>query len=248
MKPLPFALVAAFGLSTAAQAGSLDVCDFDSDFDLRIERDGLVFHRGSGTPLRVEMRDGLLRVDGELIVLTPADRARVREIESGVRDLVPEVKAIALDAVGIASEALTHVAATLAGADADRAIARMDELGAELRAKIERSDDSGDWNEEQFEDAIRELTGEAVPLLVGSVTTLAIKAALTGDTSAAEDLEARVDAMEQELEARVERRAKVLEARAEALCPRVVALERIESELELRLADNRALDLLRADR
>ena len=248
MKLLSYALAAALALSTTAQAGSLSACDFDSDFDLRIERDGLVFHREQGVPMKVEMRDGLLRIDGSIVTLSTADRERVRRIESGVRELVPEVKAIALDAVGIASEALTHVAATLAGADADDAIARMDRLGADLRAKIERSDDSRDWNEEQFEDAIKDLTGEAVPLLVGSVTTLAIKAALTGDTSAAEDLEARVEAMERELEVRVERRSKALESRAEALCPRVVALERIESELELRLADNSALDLLRLER
>jgi hypothetical protein len=248
MKLLPFALVAALGLSTTAHAGRLDACDFDSDFDLRIERDGLVFHRAQGAPQQVEMRDGLLRIDGELVTLSTADRARVQRIEAGVRELVPEVKAIALDAVGIASEALTHVAATLAGADADAAIARMDALGAELRAKIERSDDSGDWDEQQFEQAIRELTGEAVPLLVGSVTRLAIEAALSGDTSVAEDLEARVATMERELEARVERRSKSLETRAEALCPRVAALARIESELELRLADRRPLDLLRPER
>ena len=247
MKRLTLALVAALAFGAQAHAGGLHTCDFDSDFDLRIERDGLVFHRDQGAPMKVEMRDGLLRVDGAIVTLTPADRARVRRIESEVRALVPEVKAIALDAVGIASEALTHVAATLAGADADKAVARMDEIGAELRAKIERSDDSGDWSDAQFEQAIKELTAEAVPMLVGSVTSLAIQAALSGDASAAQALESRVEGMEKELEARVERRSKALESRAELLCPRVAALDRIESELELRLADNRALDLLQFD-
>lgn len=252
MNPLPLALVLAaglgLGLGASAQAATLRSCDFDSDFDLRIERAGLVFHRTAGTPRKVEMRAGVLRIDGKGMALSEADRERVRGIEAGVRELVPEVKAIAIDAIGIASDALTQVAVSLAGDDADRAISRMKRVGSELRTKIERSNDSGDWDDGQFEAAIAELTGEAVPLLVGSVTKIAVKAALSGDTAEADRLEARVEAMERELEASVERRSKAIEARAESLCPRIAALDRLESELELRLADQRPLDLMRARR
>jgi hypothetical protein len=54
--------------------------------------------------------------------------------------------------------------------------------------------------------------------------------------------------MEKAIEAGVEKRAAVLEARAEALCPKLLALDRIESQLALRLADDTTLDLLQIDR
>jgi hypothetical protein len=248
MKAPRLALVAAFAVSGSVHADGLHTCEFESDYDLRIEPRGIVFHRDGGAPARVEMRDGRLLVDGETIALAADDRERVRAIEARIRELVPEVKALALDGVGIATEAVTQVALAFAGGDAEKVIARMDELGAELRARIERSDDSGDWNDAEFERAIGRLTGEIVPLLVGDITSLAVKAALSGDERGARALEQRVKAMERELETRVEQRSRSLEARADALCPRIEELARLESALEVRLARNQALELLRAQR
>lgn len=242
------ALLAAFALCGSARADGLRTCDFASDYDLRIEPRGIVFHRDAGAPARVEMRAGRLLVDGEVIVLAAADRERVASIEARIRELVPEVKAIALDGVGIALEAVSQVALAFADGDAERIVGRMDELGAELRTRIERSDDSGDWNEAEFEREIGRLTGELVPLLVGDITGIAVKAALSGDDRGARALEQRVKAMERELERRVEQRSRSLEARADALCPRIAELDRLESALEVRLAGNRALELLRAER
>jgi hypothetical protein len=248
MKAHHLASLAAFVLCGSAHADGLHTCDFESDYDLRIEPRGVVFHRSSGTPGRVEMQAGRLLVDGREIALSAADRERVHGIEARIRELVPEVKALALDGVGIATEAVTQVALAFADGDADKVVGRMDELGAELRARIERSDDSGDWNDAEFERAIGRLTGEIVPLLVGDITSLAVKAALSGDDSGARALEQRVEAMERELEQRVEQRSRSLEARADALCPRIEELDRLESALEVRLAGNQALELLRAER
>jgi hypothetical protein len=247
MRMLPLAFAATLFCAGTATANGLDACDFESDFDLRLEPNGLSFHRKAGTPADVQMRNGELIVDGRSVALSAADRARVKQIEDNVRALVPEVKAIALDAVGIATEAVVQVASTLGGDNSEEAVERMHELGAELRDKIERSDDSGDWNEAEFERTVAALTVELVPMMVGNVTSIAIQAALTGDEGAAEALERRVEKMEKELEARVERRADDLDERAEALCPRLVELDALESALEVRLADNRPLDLLQID-
>lgn len=246
MKLLPLALAATLFCAGNAHAG-LEACDFDSDYDLRIEPSGLAFHRDAGTPATVEMRGGRLVVDGRDIALSAADRDRVRRYEQTVRDLVPEVKAIALDAIGIATEAVIQVAATFAGDDSADSIARLREVGAQMRAKIEASDDTGEWDEAEFERTIASLTAELVPMVVGDVTAIALKVALSGDEAAAKELEQRAERMERELEARVEKRAKTLEARAEALCPRVAELDALEAAMELRLADSRPLDLLQPD-
>lgn len=247
MKLLPFALSAAL-LAAGPAAASFDACEFESDFNLRIAADGLRFERDAGAPALVEMRAGVLRVDGREVALSAADRSRVRDFERRIRVLVPEVKAIAIDAVAIATEAVTQVAASIAGKNNSAAVSRIEQLGAELVTKIERADDTREWNEGEFERNVAAFTAEVMPSLIGDAASIAVQAALSGDASAAQDLEARVQNMEKEIEARVEKRARSLEARADALCPRLAELDALEAELELRLADNARLDLLQAER
>jgi len=247
MKLLPFALSAALFVAGPA-AAHFDACEFESDFNLRIAPDGLRFERDAGTPAKVEMRAGVLRVDGREVALSDADRARVRDFERRIRALVPEVKAIAIDAVAIATEAVTQVAVSLAGNKNSASVTRIEQLGTELVAKIERADDTREWNEGEFERTIAALTAEVVPSLIGEATSLAVQAALSGEESAVQDIETRVQNMEKEIEARVEKRARSLEARADALCPRLAELDALEAELELRLADNARLDLLQMER
>lgn len=246
MKLLPFALAAALCAAGPA-AAHFDACQFESDFNLRIAPEGLRFEREAGTPARVEMRAGVLRVDGREVALSAADRARVRDFERRIRALVPEVKAIAIDAVAIATEAVTQVAVSIAGRKGGATVARLEQLGAELVAKIERADDTREWNEGEFERTVAALTAEVVPALVGEAASLAVQAALSGDERAAQQLEARVQNMEKEIEARVEQRARSLEARADALCPRLAELDALEAELELRLAGDARLDLLQRE-
>lgn len=247
MKLLPFALAAAL-LVAGPAAAHFDACEFESDFNLRIAPDALRFERDGGTPKRVEMHAGGLRVDGRELALSPADRARLRDFERRIRALVPEVKAIAIDAVAIATEAVTQVAVSLAGRGNSASVARIEQLGAELVAKIERADDTREWNGGEFERTIAALTAEVVPALIGDAASIAVQAALSGDARAAQDLEARVQNIEKEIEARIEQRARSLEARAEALCPRLAELDALEAQLELRLAGDGRLDLLQLER
>ena len=240
-------LAAALLVSAGAQARGTDVCDFESEFDLRIQPQSLLFHRESGTPLTIEMRRGRLLVDGRDVVLSPEDARRVLRYESEVRALVPEVKAIAMDAIGIATEAVTQVATTFAGDNAKRAIERVGELTDELAGKVATSTDTAEWDNDEFEEAIETLVGELVPMMMGDIAATAITAAFSGDTDAVEKLEQRAERMEKAIEEKVERRADELEARAEALCPRVKALDALESSLTVRLADNRPIDLLEVD-
>ena len=248
MKRLPLALAASLLFAGSVSAKGLDACDFESDFDLSIATDALTFKRDSGTPTVVVMRQGELSIDGRALALSSTDRARVQRIEAEVRALVPEVKAIALDAVGIASDALIQVATSLSGKTDEATAQRARELSDQLRAKIENSSDSRDWNDGEFEEAVAGLTAELVPSLVANVAAIAVQAALSGDEAGAAALEQRMQNFEKELETRIESRAKEIETRADALCPRLAELDALESALELRRADNQALDLLQFDR
>jgi hypothetical protein len=246
MKLLPLAFAATLACAGPARA-DLHACDHRSDFDLRIEPTSLAFHRDAGTPMTIELHRDRLVVDGRDVALSAADRARLRRYEASVRALVPEVKAIALDAVAIAADAVTQVATAFAGDERPQSIARVRELSAQMIERIERSDDSRQWSEREVEAMVAEFSGELVPMIVGDVASVALQAAFSGDTTAVEKLEQRADAMQRELERRIEKRAGELEVRAEALCPRIAQLAALEDELELRLAGDRPLDLLRTE-
>lgn len=245
MKLLPLA-AALLAFAGSAQARGTDVCDFESEFDLRIQPQSLLFHRDAGSPETIEMTGGRLIVDGREVGLSSDDRQRIERYEAEVRALVPEVKAIAMDAIGIASEAVIQVANTFAGENSKKALERVDDLTDQLADRIAASHDTADWDNDEFEDAIETLVTELVPMMAGDIAAVAITAALTGDEAAARRLEERAERMEKAIEEKVERRAEELEARAEALCPRVEALDELEAGLSVRLADNRPLDLLEA--
>ena len=246
-KLLPFAIAALFAAGSV-QARGLDVCDVESDYDLTIGKTALTFARDSGTPARVEMRDGRLFVDGNEQTLSPADSRRIAQYEHDIRALVPEVKGIALEAVGIATDAVLQVATAFVGDAQPRSLERLEQLGAQIGHRIETSDSTAQWRDDEFDAAIGELTAELVPMIVGDITSAAVAAALSGDESKVAEIEARAEQLERDIETRVEARADVLEARAETLCPRMLALDQLESELELRLADGSTLDLVQADR
>lgn len=245
-KLLPFAIAALFAAGSV-QAGGLDVCDIESDYDLNIGKTALTFSRDSGTPSKVEMRGGQLFVDGTEQALSAADSRRIAQYENDIRALVPEVKGIALEAVGIATQAVLQVATAFAGDSQPRSLARLEELGAKISHRIEVSDDTSEWRDDEFDAAIAELTAELVPMMVGDITSAAVAAALSGDEDRIAEIEARAEQLEKDIETRVEARADALEARAETLCPRVLALDQLESELELRLTDGSTLDLVQAD-
>lgn len=246
-KPLLLALAVSLAVAGTAHGGGLSVCEVDSDFDLRIADNGLEFHRDGGTPARIRMHEGRLDIDGRVQALSAADARRVAEFERKLRALVPEVKLIALDAVELAFGAVVQVAEALGGPDRSRVDALVERLEDVRIAAVQRIDgavDTADWNDGALEAQVEALVGELVPVIAGEAASIAIAAAMSGDEAAAAALERRMERMGKDIEAHVEQRAAQLEARAEALCPRVAELDAIDNALELRLADNRPLDLL----
>lgn len=231
----------------AALAGSgvsIDSCSIESDYDLRLGREGITLRRDDGQPAEVRLQGQRLWIDGSEVALSAADRRTVAAMQAEVDALLPEVRAIAIDAVGIAVAALTQVAGTLGGADGEELAQRMTSME---RAFVERLDDElakGSWDSAAMESEIEALVAELAPQLAGNIAALAVRAALSGDEAAARDIERRAEAMERTLEAEMKQRSAALEARAEALCPRLERLDELEEALELRLADGSRLDLV----
>jgi hypothetical protein len=253
MKATLLAFALGTALSTASAPADAHVhigdCGLHSNYSLSIKPDRLVFERNTGAPHEVEIADGTLRVDGKLVATSEADAKRLRDAEREVRSLVPEVKAIARDAVAIAFNAVGQVAAAFArnGDEARASAERIARAGRELDRKIVEMDRFDHWQDADIDRLVENTVEAIVPEIVGNVTAQALKIAFTGDEAAAAELEARANGIEKSVDRAVEKQASELERRAMSLCPRLRALDRAESELELRLADGSRLDLVRVD-
>jgi hypothetical protein len=221
-------------------------CGVHSDYSLSIKPDRLVFTKKSGTPGEVEIANGTLTVDGSLVAINDADAKRLRDAEREVRALVPEIKDIARDAVAIAFDAVGQVAAAFAR-DGDRARAsaeRIAKLGREIDRKIAETDSFDHWQDADIDRLVDTTVEAVVPEIVGNVAAEALKVAFTGDQAAAAELEARASGIEKSVDRAVAKQAAALEGRVDALCPRLRALERVEDDLDVRLADGSRLDLV----
>lgn len=222
-------------------------CSIDSSYDLSIEPQQLKFTRQNGTGV-VVFTQGQIYVDGAALKLDAADSERVAQFERDVRALVPEVKQIASDGVEIAFTALNRVIDTFASA-ANQAAFRADlaTLHSEIVHAIDSANSTREFDEQAFEAKIETMVEGMVPRLAAEFASAAVSAALSGDEAAAKAIEAKAEQMGKDIEASVQVPAKALEARFQALCPRVEALDRLESELDVRLPDGQSLDLLKVD-
>jgi DNA repair exonuclease SbcCD ATPase subunit len=133
------------------------------------------------------------------------------------------------------------------GAQLERIAQRLAQAQRDISTRIETQYASGAFNERELGKAIEETVKELVPLIAADIAAVAVAAALSGDESVVEDIERRAAQLEKTIEREVEQRAEALERRAESLCPRIAALDTLESELEVRLADGARLDLVRRD-
>jgi hypothetical protein len=247
----PFAL-AMFALpALAGTTLDSDECNLDSDWSLKPADSALAFSReGDAKPGRVELSGGVLRVDGREIALSAADRDRLRAYERTVRELIPEVQEIALDAIEIAFVAVDEVARGFAGDDPDQYARTAEKLATAritARRHIEDAFEGRGWSEAEVERLVEEAVTEMVPVLVSDVVATAVRVALSGDEAAAEALEARAERLEREIETKVEGRAKELERRAEGLCVRLVELDRLEADLDVEIAPGQRFDLVRVE-
>ncbi|OZB61677.1 MAG: hypothetical protein B7X39_00595 [Lysobacterales bacterium 14-68-21] len=245
-----FALAAGLALGGPLQAhdfhGPVGQCSVDTDYDVRIDDAGIAFSRDDGSPAKVFMHDGALRVDGKPVAVDAADAERLRTYERSVRALVPEVASIAREGLDIGFDALTTVATTFAedGEARSRLIERLNRNRARAMTRLDAGIGSGVWTRQAMEDSFEDGIQDAVSELVGTVTAGAVKAALSGDDARIAALEARADSLDQAIDREVNARADRLEARAQTLCPKLRALDRLQQQFTFRLPDGAPLRLI----
>jgi len=252
MKHALIGISLSMGMVCVAHAG-VDLhgaeCGLHSDYSLTIKPEALVFSRRDGGSAEVVVSNGTLRIDGRDITLVPADRERMLAIERGVRDALPEVRAIVHDAITIVYDAVAEVSVAFArDGDAARTSAqRLARSARDLHQQIDEADSFAHWNDADMERLFEGAVGTLVGEVVGNVVGQAMSVALSGDARAVAELEARADGLDRNIEKIVEKRSQELERRASGLCPRLQRLARLGAELQVRLDDGSRLQLVRLD-
>lgn len=246
--------ILALALSSGRFAAALEVdveeCDIDSPYSTRIEADRIALSNDETHSVVTLLPNGRVEVDGRALSLSQADTAQVAEFERVVREIVPQAKALAIDAVAIAFEAVGHVSTAFAenGHEARESAKRIARSAEELQRSIRERNTWGPHADREIERIIEGAVGSLIGEMVGNITAQAVNVALSGDERAIAELEARAESIEKNVEDAVKKRASEIEARADALCQRMQDLDRIESKIIARLPDGSAFDLIRVKR
>ena len=250
LRPLVILIAFATALSLDPAIASINIdsnhCDVHSDYSTKIEAGRISFTDAKAHRVVTLSPSGAIEVNGRALNLNTEDRQHALALEHAIRAIIPDAKALAVDAIGIAFEAVAHVSTAFASDahEARQSAERIARTANEMKRVITARDDWGPQSEQEInqliEGSVKSLIGE----MVGNIAAQAVKVALSGDEAAVDELTARAGSIEANVEKAVGKRAKELAVRADALCVRVQDLDRIESQIGARLPDGSALDLI----
>lgn len=243
------ATLALVSVGAAAKGFSVttDTCKYDYGtlYDVDVTPAGLSFHRDTGTPSRIFVHDGALKVDGRDVSVSAADAAALRRYEEGVRHLLPEVAAVAREGIDIGYSAMTTVTMTFAEAEQrDALLAKLRRKQADALRSVDQGVGAGHWSSDRMTGLMADSVSDSVGELVGSVTSSAVTAALSGDTAKVASLQARAASLDKALDSEMDKRSKDLERRSNGICPRLNDLAELQRGWRVRLADGSPLELM----
>lgn len=246
---LPTVLATALLPAHSVTAGSPELagtCGAESTYDLSIGPQWLHFQRDQSRPEEVRVGAGRLQLGRDDTPVNLEDRDRLVLFEQVLRDLVPEVKALAKRGVDLALDAVREEMRSVTGvAPGAQAEAQMRSRRDQVHARIDASTSTRDWQGEAFEREVQAMANELVPLLAAEVARRGMELAMAGDMAGAAALQRQAQALPQTMRARIERSLVPLQPEVARLCPRVHELAELNRGMSLRLDDGRSLELLR---
>jgi hypothetical protein len=236
MKKLLLATLLATPLAVNAHS---DECDVDMDYGMKISPSKIQFY-DEQSPLYSIVDDQLLYLNGQQVSLDADGQQSVSDFSKSVRELVPEVQSIAVDAVELASKGVNMAFTGLLGEDSDTVV-ELDDKFEQLKQELEykfASDQEISFNMEggddflgsEFEERVESLVEDAVQQSIGGLLMALGQQMLTsgGDMDA---FEARMEAFGEDIEVQMEKQAEGLEQRAEQLCLRVSHIAELEDKM-----------------
>ena len=222
-------------------------CHASSSYDVTINNDNLLFDRPSPAPLRVELRQGALRVDGVAVRQNAEDQDRLALFERELRALAPRIRVVAQNGVDMAVQGMDAEISNLGLSQSARSEfdQRLAQHAADMKRRIADSSSTHDLQGDLATRYENEIVADLGPLVAGDLTQQAVAAAMNGDLQAAADLRDRGTTLATQLQPRMQQRMQALRPQIAALCP---AIDRLaELQQGVRDGHGQPLDLLDID-
>lgn len=172
-------------------------------------------------------------VRGELITLDPMQQALVIEYSEAIRQSIPKLGDIAVDAVDIAYSAIS--AAIGYEHESPNIKNKFEQLKRQIANKYQNNEghftfSNGELNHSMdgdgIDEVVEELMADMMPSIIGSLLSR------IGDSMANGDLEiSDLENLGERVEYEVESRAEVIEQKAEAFCQDMIAVNQLEDKL-----------------
>jgi hypothetical protein len=222
-------------------------CHASSSYDVTLNPDELVFDRPSPAPLRVELRQGALRVDGVAVPQGAENQDRLTLFERELRALAPRVRTVAQNGVDIAVQGMLAETSSLGLSPATRTefAQRLARHASDLKQRIAATRSTRDFQGDFASRYENELVADLAPLVAGDLGQQAVDAAMSGDLQAAAELRERATTLATQLQPRMQQRMQALRPQIAALCPAIKRLAELQQGV--RDAHGRPLQLLQME-
>lgn len=247
------ALLGAIALTFSPVAFATDQCDFEIEADLTVGPERIVIDdRWLGEVVIGD--DGELEIDGEAIDLDDDQREAVEAYADQLRDVIPAVVELALDAMDLGVTAVTDVFAALVDGDPPNGVHEaLEDLRADVRERLGRDEEvwyvrgDGISGTDDAMESIEPLVERAVAESIGTLLIAVGQSMRAEDGSLEERMEAfadRMERIEEDIEDRVERDADAIERQADRLCAEMEILASREEDMRDRVPELSRLRVL----
>lgn len=221
-------------------------CDVDLQAGVAINQDSIAFTQNNKLAYKIENQQ--LYVGDQFIPLNSEQQQLVNHYADEIRALVPEVKAIAMEGLDMASEGVNLAFNELLGEGnqvGEDLVAEIQNIRVEINQKLSLEQgitfsEDGVLDEDflgpEFEERIESAVENAVQNSMGTLLMAVGQEMLMsgGDMDA---FETRMENFGQQIEHEMESRGEALEQRAEELCQAIVEIDRQEELLKNEISE-----------
>lgn len=245
------ALSIALGLSTSDAMAHSNSCNVDMKYDINLNGGSISLSENQQEYVRISNDD--LYIKGQKQNLNSKQQRLLSAYAQEVRELIPVVNDVAIEASSLALEAVTDVSTSLLSQSPDAAQKiqeRVQNLSDELRSYVsnkhlysQRLDTYIEDTafEEEIESLVREVVADVVQGDLGNM----IAAAIRGDESEIQAFEAKMEQFGRDMEEKYERKAEEIEAKADKLCDIVEKMDEKEDLFIEEFSKYKAYQLVR---
>jgi hypothetical protein len=191
-----------------------------------------------------------LFIKGREVKLSPEQLDLINKYSLGIRQQIPEIVSIAIEGVDIGLKAVNKVIGGLTGENSathQKIQEKFEEIKWRIRARFNHSDQNyylapqdldnfGELFTGEFEQEIEEIISESIDTILMAVGEAILKSNETENTNSSEarltTFDQRIENISQDLKVEIGSSITTLESKAEEFCLNLVALNKIESQMQ----------------